>query len=596
MAGEILGIGNSDSNLQHLNKIEDQIKQRKKEKALEKETDKNAYETLNKIESIIGKNNKEATQLLEILVGQNRVDSRTAEDLAKKITESIINQDEYLSMQKRWLEDEAQRKKDDEKYKKDKSQELSLWNVMRAGISSLIPGNPEKAKKGQETFNAGMAALGNKFFDMLKKNYGKFLMAGITAFGMMSLWGFLIIALLALFDPNGVFIDAIISGIQALVPILMNIITMVVQKLPEIIGRMINIVTKIVQELIPVIMKIIPLLLNMLVTYVPIILTELGKGLDQILSIIFGEQISIFEPLMKVVGEIFVYIVDLLKIIAPVLIQLIKELLPPIMNLIGALLPLISDLLKILMPVLIFLIQKVLIPIIGWVVSLLKPAIAFVGEFAKFIHGLISLDKDMIINALKGMGNAILTLLLTYFKGVKKLYFDLPKEILKMIFGSNSPIRKFFDGLLEYFGKFFIDMFDWFANTPIGKAITGFFSWVGEKFDKIKEFLKKIDLFNSIGEFFIMLKTGFMNIIYSLGGLFKTIGWMITHPLQAKNAGWGGIGQRIGLESIALETGINFDEVAKNEAGKELTIREIQNFSNTINNQEVQRIFSEKIL
>ena len=85
-----------------------------------------------------------------------------------------------------------------------------------------------------------------------------------------------------------------------------------------------------------------------------------------------------------------------------------------------------------------------------------------------------------------------------------------------------------------------------------------------------------------------------MNIIYSLGGLFKTIGWMITHPLQAKNAGWGGIGQRIGLESIALETGINFDEVAKNEAGKELTIREIQNFSNTINNQEVQRIFSEK--
>jgi len=603
------GLGNSDNFMDTLSDLEKEIKSRQKEEKdkrfLVNSKDDKTEAQLEKLYAMLGKNNKEVTKQIKVLVDNQKISLDTASEWVDKIKESAISNSEWKEVKELWLE-EAERNKENDGEKK---KELTLWNVLRAGIRGLIP--DDTGKKAKEVWNVGMKTLGVKFFKDLSKNFGKYIAEGLKFFGMMSLWTLIIFGLLAFFDPNGTLITTIIEGIKSLLPVIVGMLTNFIKQLPQILLTATQLFTRVVKELLPVLMSAIKTIVDILIKEIPNILLTIGKSMDSILSTIFGKEIKIFEPLMKVVGDIFTLLANTLVDLIPVIVDLLRTAIPPLLNIIGAIIPIVSEILKILLPMVVYLLKNVILPLINILFKILTPVLDYIKNALGLLKGILTFDKKLIVDSLKGMLSSYIKYL---FTAIKTIFLDLPKLFLSKI---TIPIyTAIIKGILKMFNvtlpKGLTNALTK-AKDSISNAVTGIGNKlldIGEHPDKyIKElfnaisttFKKLITWFKSGGvvkiifDFFDMLKYGFFNLMYTIGGFFSYV----------KNRGFSGVltdvatgkvGQQISAQTAQISYGekIDLSNIAKMESDKALTSKEISSVKNQISKED-QKQFDEKI-
>lgn len=295
------------------------------------------------------------------------------------------------------------------------------------------------------------------------------------------------------YDNLGAMIEALKRNLEtlliplgnALMPIIMQIITMLQTNMPLIQG--------IFETLTPVITNLFETLLPPLMELISGLLPPIADLINSLLPPIIDLLSAIVPVITEIIQSVLPILIELINILLPPIIEIVNMILPVLLTLIQAILPILQPILKVLTPLLNALLY-LLEPLIQLISYILPPLIQkFVELYNDWINYILPIILQL-AQVFKEKLAAALTALAPVIEAVKTAFSNAWNGIKTVWNGAAS----FFTGVWSGIKTAFSAVTTWFKTTfsNAWAAVKNVFQAGGKIFEGIKEGIASV--FNKV--------------------------------------------------------------------------------------------------
>lgn len=302
------------------------------------------------------------------------------------------------------------------------------------------------------------------------------------------------------------FVDAVVTVANNITPKIIKIVPALVNGLSEIIKELVPYIPTMLAEIVPAIVSGATMLLSEVINELPNILEtlfpgiggEIGNTISGVISSIASLFVEFAPMIQQLVGELLPPFLDLINQMMPFFIQIAEEIMPIIIDLASQLLPPLMEIISAILPVLLTFIQSILPiveaylpiiqPLLDLLMAILEPLLEIINDIMPPLYEVLEAVAMMITDTLV----VAIDLLKYWFEAIGEKATEVKDFFLEAwegIYETWQGVGEFFSGIWEGIKEAFGSVTGWFEETfsKAWQSVKDVFSTGGKIFDGIKE-------------------------------------------------------------------------------------------------------------
>lgn len=222
--------------------------------------------------------------------------------------------------------------------------------------------------------------------------------------------------------------------------------------LPGLLDQLAQVAAAILPVIVDLVKQLLPVILNVVAAVLPMVINLIGQLLPLVMQIIN----AVLPVIISLIQTLAPIIMQIVQAVLPVIIQLLETLLPIVMEIINTVLPVIIELFNTFMPIISNLIQAVL-PVLQQLLQALMPVIQAVADLFGNVLGTALQAISGIVNGVMTVFKGLIDFITGVFTGNWSKAWEGVKNIFKGIIDGLSaifkaPINFIIDGINFFLG------------------------------------------------------------------------------------------------------------------------------------------------
>jgi phage-related protein len=244
------------------------------------------------------------------------------------------------------------------------------------------------------------------------------------------------------FAELGVAFAELFSALGGLIPSFTEIGTTILKLAVTVLPQLLTVWGQVFQGIFTVVSTLLPIVINLIKTIIPIILLIVTNVLPM-MARIFA---SVFQMVVSTIIAVMPVIIGLIQAIIPVIMQIITTVLPLLLSIVQAVFPVIMSIIQAVIPVIVAII-KIAADIIT---NVLVPAISFILQIVQAVFPVIVSIIKSALNIIMGVIKVVTGIIKgdwsTVWSGIKMIFSAIWEAIKAVVIGAINVVKTIISG------------------------------------------------------------------------------------------------------------------------------------------------------
>jgi TP901 family phage tail tape measure protein len=289
------------------------------------------------------------------------------------------------------------------------------------------------------------------------------------------------------FAELGVAFAELFSALSGLIPSFTEIGTTILKLAVTVLPQLLTVWGQVFQGIFTVVSTVLPIVINLIKTIIPIILFIVANVLPMMAQIFA----SVFQMVVSTIIAVMPVIIGLIQAIIPVIMQIITTVLPLLLSIVQAVFPVIMSIIQAVMPVIVAII-KIAADIIT---NVLVPAISFILQIVQAVFpvivAIIESALNIIMNVIKVVTGIIKGDWTAVWEGIKGIVISVWDAITAVVIGAVGVVKTVINGAWELIKGVTKTVWNG-INALIESILSGIVTVITTSFDAMKSVVKTV--------------------------------------------------------------------------------------------------------